>query len=192
MPPCWCLTTQYLPHTLPSARRSTGFLPVDCVYLTPSYSFRSRPPHARPVMFGHLQVARLSRIGQERRKNRKLTRQRREKKRRSALNNGWDGVRKGAEREGTGNDVGDDAAAQGAEEGGLVTTEAGGEGTDVDGPGKREDSRHDVDEDSISESEEWFLMAGTWISRWHAYILSGMYGRSFACVFVRTTHGCIP
>ncbi|CAM9260892.1 unnamed protein product [Scytosiphon promiscuus] len=40
-----------------------------------------------------------------------------------------------------------------------------------DGYGDDEEGGEDEEEDE--EEEKWFLMAGTWLSRWHAYVLSG-------------------
>lgn len=70
--------------------------------------------------------------------------------------------------------------------GGSVSPQGGG--VDGDGPGQQEDQEQEQavtvegregdhgeeEEEQEEEAEEkWYLMAGTWLSRWHAYVLSG-------------------
>ena len=118
-----------------------------------------------------MEVARLSRIGQEWRVK-KLTRRRREEAD-AAYNNDCDsvgGIRKGRDRLGTGRG-GEGTAAQDMKEEGEVTREGPGSGK----PEHNRDNADHVGEGVRYAEDECFLVAGTWLGRWQAYVLSGVF-----------------
>lgn len=71
----------------------------------------------------------------------------------------------------TGAEGGDDAAAQEEKEEVAAASGEGvaGKGGEGAGGGQEEEQG----EGGRAGEEQWYLMAGTWLSRWHAYVLSG-------------------
>ena len=123
-----------------------------------------------------IQVAKLSRSGHERRDKKNLARQRQSKADSARQKNDCSDVQNGASNRLAGHVV-RDTATEDVKEGGAHNVEGDPEGSRGSDEGDDEPkgvNGADDSEDVAGEEGKWFLLAGTWLARWNAYLQSGV------------------
>lgn len=123
-----------------------------------------------------IQVAKLSRSSHERRDKKKLSRQRQAKDDSARHKNDCRDVQNGALNR-LAEHVVRDTATQDMKEGGADNVEGnpGGSRGSEEGDGEpKVENGVDDGEDVGGEEGKWFLLAGTWLVRWNAYLQSGV------------------
>lgn len=126
-----------------------------------------------------IQVARLSRSGHERSDKKKLDGQRQGKADYARQKNGCSDVQNGALDRLAGHVVVDtatqDVKAGGADNAGAVEEDLeGSRGSDEGDDEPEDENGADNGDDVGGEEGKWFLLAGTWLARWNAYLQSGV------------------
>lgn len=123
-----------------------------------------------------VQVAKLSRSGHERSDKKKLSRQRQSKADSTRQKNDCSDVQNGDIIRLAGHVV-RDTATQDVKEGGADNVEGdpeGSRGRDEGDDEPKGENGADDGEDVAGEEGKWFLLAGTWLARWNAYLQSGV------------------